>query len=85
ETIAPVRALEALCARHGVPMGAAALQFSTRDARIASTVLGVSKPDRVTQSIEWATLDIPEEFWAEFAAIPYSTDDPEANRVYSPD
>ena len=85
ETMAPVKALESLCARFALPMGAVALQFSIRDPRISSTVLGVSKPERVTQSIEWATMSIPDDFWVEFAAIPYSTDDPEANRVYSPD
>jgi D-threo-aldose 1-dehydrogenase len=85
EAMAPVQALEELCADHGVPLGAVALQFSMRDARIASTILGVSKPERVTQSIEWATTPIPDGFWAAFDALPYSTDDPEANRVYSPD
>ena len=84
ESMAPVIALEELCVRHGVPLGAVALQFSIRDPRITSTILGVSKPERVTQSIEWATMSIPDELWAELATIPYSTEDPEANRVYDP-
>ena len=44
ETLAPVRQIEAFCAEHGLAPGAAALQFSMRDPRIASTIIGVSKP-----------------------------------------
>ena len=43
-TLAPVRQIEAICARHGIPLGAAALQFSLRDKRIASTICGVTRP-----------------------------------------
>ena len=45
----PIRRIEAICARHNVPPGAAALQFSMRDPRIASTICGVSKPERVAR------------------------------------
>ncbi|MBM1170800.1 aldo/keto reductase [Microvirga arabica] len=82
ETLDPVRRIEAMCARHEVPPGAAALQFSMRDERIASTICGVSKPERVEQTIEWARWPIPEAMWEELASLPFSTDDPEANRQY---
>ena len=72
----PIRAVEAVCARHGVPTGAAALQFSMRDARITSTVVGVTQPERIAQTIEWARWPIPEEAWEELMALPYATDDP---------
>ena len=84
ETLAPIAAVEAICARHGVPPGAAALQFSMRDPRIASTICGVSKPERVAQTLEWADWPIGEEVWAELMALPFATDDPEATRVYKP-
>ena len=80
----PVRRIEATCARHGVAPGAVALQFSMRDPRIASTVIGVSKPERVRQTIEWASATIPQALWDELADLPVSHDDPEASRVYSP-
>ena len=83
EDLAPVRALERLSREHGVPLGAVALQFSMRSRLIDNTVLGVSKPERVAQSIEWATLELPEELWAAVDELPFSTDDPEANRVWS--
>ncbi len=73
-----IRQVEAVCARHKVPPGAAALQFSMRDPRITSTVCGVSRPERVAETIEWANWAIPDALWTELAAIPYSTSNPQA-------
>ncbi len=82
--LAPVRAIEALCARHNVAPGAAALQFSMRDSRIATTLVGVSSPQSIEQNLHWASAEIPAAFWAELEDLPYSVEDPEANRVYRP-
>ncbi len=81
--LAPIRRIEDICARHNVPPGAAALQFSMRDPRIASTICGVSKPERVAQTLEWATYPIPEACWAELMALPFASDDPEATRQHT--
>jgi D-threo-aldose 1-dehydrogenase len=78
----PIRRIETICARHHVPPGAAALQFSMRDPRITSTICGVTKPERVQQTLEWARWSIPDAMWAELNALPYATDDPEATRDY---
>ena len=80
----PIRRIEAICARHGVPPGVAALQFSLRDPRITATICGVSKPERVEQTLEWARFSVPEAVWEELKAAPFSTDDPEATREYRP-
>lgn len=84
EALDPVRRIEAICARHGVPPGAAALQFSMRDPRIASTICGVSKPERVKQTLDWAHFPIADPVWEELMAAPFSTEDPEATRQYRP-
>ena len=81
----PVRQIEALCAKHKVPPGALALQFSMRDKRIASTICGVSKAERVQQTIDWANWPIGDDLWLDLAKVPFSTEDPEATRVYQPD
>ena len=78
----PVRRVESICARHGVPPGAAALQFSMRDSRVASTICGVTRPERVQQTLDWARFPIPDDLWEELKAVPFSTDDPEATRDY---
>ena len=78
----PVRRVEAICARHGVPAGAAALQFPMRDRRVTATICGVTRPERIEQTLEWARWPIAEEVWRELMALPFSTADPEATRDY---
>lgn len=82
--LAPVRHVESICAEHGVAPGAVALQFSIHDPRVASTVVGVSRAERVAQTIDWATAPIPARAWDQLGGLPYETEDPEAHRVYSP-
>jgi D-threo-aldose 1-dehydrogenase len=82
EMLDPIRRIEAICRKHNVPTGAAALQFSMRDPRVTSTICGVSKPERVRETLEWAAWPIPDAVFAELAALPFSTDDPEATRDY---
>ena len=65
EILARIEALHAACARHDVPLAAAAVQFSTRDPRVVSTVVGVSKPERVDRLVELARTPIPPELWDE--------------------
>jgi D-threo-aldose 1-dehydrogenase len=55
--------LEALCRSYDVPLAAVALQFSLRDPRIVSTIVGVSKPERVSQTLALAHRDIPDALW----------------------
>ena len=63
EVLDRVRRMEALCAEFGVPLAAAALQFSLRDPRVTSTIVGMSEPKRVAQTVELAEFDIPEQLW----------------------
>jgi D-threo-aldose 1-dehydrogenase len=67
-----------------VPPGAAALQFSLRDPRIASTICGVSKFERVKDTLKLANWPISVEAWKDLQALPFSTDDPESTRDYKP-
>lgn len=66
-------AIQAICASFKVPLAAAALQFSLRDRRISSTIVGMSSSPRVAETVELATTAIPPELWDELAAIPPST------------
>ncbi len=62
-------ALEALCQRHQVPLAAVALQFSQCDPRINSTIVGISKPERLAQTITLARTPVPDTLWQEIAAL----------------
>ena len=84
EALTPVRAVEDICRKYEVPPGALALQFAIRNSMVTSTVVGVSKPERVTQSLDWASFAIPQELWDEIDRLPFSSEDPEANREYKP-
>lgn len=84
EELEPVRAVEAVCGKHGVASGAVALQFSMRDPRVTSTLIGVSKAERVAQTLDWANQPISNEVWADIEALPYGVNDPEENRDYKP-
>ncbi len=80
----PVRLIESICADHGVPLAAAALQFSLRDRRVASTLLGVTRPERVSETVRLAETPIPDGVWSALEALRYSTEDPERDREYRP-
>jgi D-threo-aldose 1-dehydrogenase len=62
-------ALETLAAHYEVPLAALALQFSLRDPRIASTVVGISKPERLAQTLALAQHPIPDALWQEIAEL----------------
>lgn len=78
--VAVTRKIQAICERYGVPMAAAALQFSMLDPNVDVTIVGMSKPERIQQTIDLATVDIPRAMWDELAELPTFNDDPEANR-----
>jgi D-threo-aldose 1-dehydrogenase len=80
ELVERVRKMDALCKRYQIPLAAAALQFSLRDPRITSTILGLSRVERISQTIDLAHIPIPNELWPKLDAVGFSTDDPEATR-----
>lgn len=57
------RRIAEVCREAGVPLAAAALQFSLRESRIASTIVGVSSPEHVRATLELAATPIPDALW----------------------
>ena len=78
----PVFDLEKTCLKYNIPLGAAALQFSMKDTRISSTIVGITKKSRIDQIVEWSNFEIPEDAWIEILSLPFSINDPEATRNY---
>ncbi len=58
-----VREMQRLCASYDVPLAAAALQYSLRESRITSTIVGISEPERVEQTLGLAEWSIPDKLW----------------------
>jgi D-threo-aldose 1-dehydrogenase len=75
ELLERVRRIEALCTQYDVPLAAAALQFSMRDPRIVSTIVGMSRPERLGQTLALAQYPIPEDLWSELGATRPQEDD----------
>lgn len=64
-----VVAMQRVCDEAGVPLAAAALQFSLRDPRVTSTVVGVSEPGRIAETTALATHPIPDDVWPALEAL----------------
>lgn len=69
ELVERVRQIEAVCQRYNVPLAAAALQFSLRDPRITSTIIGMTRPERLAETIDLSHHPIPDEVWPQLEAI----------------
>ena len=81
EELERARQLETVCARFGVPLAAVALQFSLRDPRITATIVGMSRPERVAETVRLATWPIPSALWDEVATVPPLQYDPQTGRL----
>ncbi|MDQ3285050.1 MAG: aldo/keto reductase [Actinomycetota bacterium] len=81
ELIETVRAMSEVCAEYDISLTTAALQFSMKDHRVASTIVGLSRPERVQQTVDLATHPVPEELWPRLEAlVPEEQRDPEESR-----
>jgi D-threo-aldose 1-dehydrogenase len=58
-----------VCRRWGTDLATAALHFSLRDPRIASTVTGFTKPSTLARTLEAVKVDLPEPFWEEIETL----------------
>ena len=74
-TLQRAHQMQAICDEHNVPLAAAALQFSMRDPRITSTVAGMTRPERIAQTLDLARHPIPEEMWVKLDAVGSETKD----------
>ncbi len=61
-------ALERLCASHGVPLAAAALQFPLLHPAIASVVVGHERAAEVVRNVALASHAIPDALWQDMKA-----------------
>ncbi len=63
-----VRRIEAVCARHGVPLAAAALQFPLGHPKVAAVIPGASRPSQVQRNVSAFEHPIPSALWVELKA-----------------
>jgi D-threo-aldose 1-dehydrogenase len=61
-------ALEDVCARHGVSLAAAALQYPLRHAAVASVVVGVRSTEELDENVAAFETPVPVALWEELSA-----------------
>ena len=69
EIMRRIEAMDEACRRFGVPLAAAAVQFSLREPRITSTIVGVTRPERVDEAVDLAGHPVPDELWEELEPL----------------
>lgn len=62
------RRIREVCGRHGVPLGAVALQFPFGHPAVASIIPGPNAPEQVRANVDWMRVEIPADLWAELKA-----------------
>lgn len=69
QTLTAAAAMRDVCRRYGTDLATAAIRFSTRDPRFATTIVGISKAARIATTIDAATAQLPDEFWGELESL----------------
>jgi D-threo-aldose 1-dehydrogenase len=67
-------ALAVLCARHGVPLAAAAIQFPLQHPAVRSVVVGARSPAEVEEDARLLELTVPDALWTELDVRDSRTD-----------
>jgi D-threo-aldose 1-dehydrogenase len=67
EIVARVQRLREICARHDVPLAAAAVQFPLRHPAVVTVLVGCRTPDEVAEDVRLAEVDVPDELWSDLA------------------
>lgn len=65
EVLEKVRKVEEVCARHNVPMKAAALQFPLAHPAVASIIPGGRSVEEIEENFQLVSYPIPKDFWAD--------------------
>lgn len=65
EVLEKVRRIDAVCARHRVPLAAAALQFPLGHSNVAAVIPGAFRPEQVARNAQTFRHPVPADLWAE--------------------
>ena len=57
--------LATICARHGVPLAAAAIQFPRRHPAVTAVLFGARSPEEIAEDVRLLDHPVPEELWPE--------------------
>ncbi len=63
------------CARHGVPLAAAALQFTLAHPAVTAAVVGARSPEEITSDVSYLSTHIPDALRADLEALSHDHED----------
>ncbi len=66
---ARARRIGDVCARYGVPLAAAALQFTLRHTAVTAAVVGARSSEEIASDVAYLSTSIPDALWAELETI----------------
>lgn len=69
ETLVAIEQMTVLAEEYGTDLPTAALQFSLRDARVHSTIVGMTKVSRLDGLVTASRTELPDEFWERIEAL----------------
>jgi D-threo-aldose 1-dehydrogenase len=67
EIAAKVTALREVADKHGIPLGAAALQFPLAHKAVVSVLTGPKSPAELKANLDWWNTKVPDKFWDDLA------------------
>ena len=70
DMLARTRALDAECARFGVSLPVAALQFPVRHPAVVSVIPGMASPSEVTENVARFAAPVPDALWTALESVP---------------
>jgi D-threo-aldose 1-dehydrogenase len=68
KTIRRYEAIAGICAQHGTPVPAAALQFPLAHPAVATVLVGCRTPEELRQAAAWVQAPIPGALWGALKA-----------------
>ncbi len=69
ELVDQARRLQAVCAEHGVPLPAAAMQFVSRHPAVSTVLFGARSPQEVAADVAFAAMPLPDALWPALEAV----------------
>ena len=60
--------IAAVCARHGVPIGAAALRFVVASRAVTTVLIGPRSVAELERNLEWLRMELPDALWTDLEA-----------------
>ena len=67
EMLGRAQQIRRVCTRHGLPIGAVALQFTLRHQAVTAAVIGARSPAEISEDVRYLGIEVPDSVFDELA------------------